>query len=169
MHPIPPFPPHQAHGARNAIICGGLMAGTFDLVFAIVYYGLKGATSIGVMQSIAGGLLGNAAREGGARTALLGVGLHFVISFSFAAVYWLASRRHRSLTLNALVSGLLYGVAVFYVMNMVVLPLSAYHSKPFPPPFNAWVILAHAVGVGLPIALATRYFARVTTMAPVAA
>ena len=44
-------------------------------------------------QSIASGLLGKAAYEGGSATAPLGLALHFFIAFVMALVYVLAARR----------------------------------------------------------------------------
>ena len=63
-----------------------------------------------------------------------------------------------ALVRHAVPAGLVFGAAVYFFMNMVVLPLSALHAKAFPPPLALWPIVAHMVGVGLPIALATRRF-----------
>jgi hypothetical protein len=58
---------------------------------------------------------------------------------------------------HAVVAGLLYGLAVFALMNLVVLPLSAFpHQVKFTGlgPFTN--LLSHLFFFGLPIALATR-------------
>lgn len=145
-----PFDP-----ARRAILWGGLLAGTFDLIFAFIFYGLK----IGVMQSIASGLLGwTVAHEGGLPTAILGLLLHFLIAFIWAALFWVASRRLTLLIRQAIPAGITYGLVVFYGMNSVVLPLSALHTKPWPPAFAPWPIAVHMLLIGLPIALAARKF-----------
>ncbi len=154
--------PITLHRAGKAILWGGGIAGAWDIAFAIVYYGLRnGATAIGVLQSVAGGLLGRTvARAGGYPTAALGLACHFFIALGAAALFFAASRWIPFLTKRAVISGLLFGAAVYFFMNMVVVPLSAYHGKPWPPPFDPWAILAHMVGVGLPIALATRRCSR---------
>lgn len=150
-----------------ALVWGGIFCGVGDLLFAFVLYGLKGATPLGIMQSIAGGLLGRAAAQsGGLPTALLGVVLHFIISFGASAVYSFASLRFHTLTKHAVTCGLLYGVLVFFFMNMVVLPLSAYHARAFPPPLTPIPILGHMFIVGLPIALAARHFLSVKEPSP---
>jgi hypothetical protein len=146
--------------ALKAIFWGGLFCGTGDLTFAFVFYGARGATMQGIMQSIAGGLLGKAAKEGGATTAALGVALHYFIAFGAAAVFFAASRRWPVLIKHAVPSGLIYGAAVYFFMNMVVLPLSAYHARAFPPPLSPIPIVGHLFLVGLPIALAVRRFSR---------
>jgi uncharacterized membrane protein YagU involved in acid resistance len=130
-----------------------------DIVFAFVVSGLRGVGPVRVLQSVASGLLGRAAAEGGLATAALGALLHFLIAFIWAAVYWLASRRLKVLVERPVVCGLLYGVLVYFLMYFVVLPLSAIY---FPLTRTASSILLNAAGhmllVGLPIALAASKF-----------
>lgn len=152
----------DAFGARRrddvlgAIVRGGLVAGACDLLGAFAYYARSVTGVVRVMQSIAGGVLGRAASEGGAASAVLGVVLHFTIATVWAAIFVLAATRLRALIAWPVVSGVVYGVVVYYAMNVVVLPLSALGSRAWPPPFDLWVILIHMVGVGLPIALIAR-------------
>jgi hypothetical protein len=118
-------------------------------------------TPVRVLHSIASGVLGADAYRGGARTAALGVALHFVIAFGAAAVYYAASRRLRFLVRRPVVSGLLYGVAVYLFMNLVVLPLSAIPFKvSYAPAVFATGLVVHMLCVGLPIALAVRRFSK---------
>ena len=148
--------------AAFAILVGGSIAATFDLVYAIVYSWIRARVpALAIMQSVASGLIGQKAYEGGAATALLGVCLHYSMGFIIAAIFWFASRRLKFMTEHAVLAGLLYGVCVYFVMNFVVLPLSA-----FPTPIThtldrmAINIVAHMVLFGLPIALATRVASR---------
>jgi uncharacterized membrane protein YagU involved in acid resistance len=146
----------------KAIFWGGFWCGVLDFLSAAVAWGIKAnATPVRIGQSIAAGLLGReAAAAGGWKTALLGVFLHFVIAFSAATVYWLASRKLRLLTDRPILIGLIYGEFVFLFMNMVVLPLSALHADPLRwTTFSPWPTLVtgpigHPFFVGLPIALA---------------
>ena len=140
---------------------GGFIAGVLDITDAIVFYYLRGVSPITILQSIASGLLGAEAFQGGARTAILGLFLHFVIAFGAATVFYLASLRVRALWRYPLIAGAAYGLIVYAVMNFVVLPLSAFAVRPFQinaPFFN--LIFAHIVCVGWPIALAARRSAR---------
>jgi len=52
--------------------------------------------------------------------------------------------------------GMIYGAAVFIVMNFVVLPHTAVVQSPLSLPFLLNGVLGHAFFVGLPIALAAR-------------
>ena len=58
---------------------------------------------------MASGLLGPKTFQGGAKTAALGLFLHFLIAFSWAASYYVASRRISFLTERPMIAGLFYG------------------------------------------------------------
>lgn len=139
------------------VALAGAAGATGDLAYALLFYGWKGVPAERILQSIASGLLGAAAFKGGAATAALGLALHYGIVIVAAFVFWLVARRRAWLRDEPITAGLLYGVAIYAVMNFVVLPLSAY---PFPMNFpllrTATGLLAHMVLVGLPIALLTR-------------
>ena len=151
--------------AAGTIGLGGFIAGVLDITDAIVFYYFRGVSPITILQSIASGLLGADAYQGGSRTALLGLLLHFVIAFGAAAVFYLVSARVRGLWRHPLIAGAVFGLGVYVVMNFVVLPLSAFAVRPFQVNavfFN--LIFAHIVCVGWPIALAAKYSARVPTV-----
>src|ERR1700732_711915 len=77
-----------------AILWGGLACGVFDITQAMgAFYLQSGLKPMTVLQSVASGLLGRASFQGGAKTAALGAFLHFFIAFSWAAIYYVASRR----------------------------------------------------------------------------
>ncbi|MCA1560108.1 MAG: hypothetical protein LC804_07525 [Acidobacteria bacterium] len=143
-------------GSSRAILYGTLVVGVLDAVDAVVFFGLRGVRPIRIFQSIAAGLLGRAAFQGGLATAVLGACLHFFIAFVVVLTFYLASRRVPVLTRHAVVSGLVYGVIVYAVMNFVVLPLSAASTAPPSLPVLVNGLLIHALGVGLPTALFVR-------------
>jgi hypothetical protein len=149
--------PSVSSPARSAILWGGLLGGAGDFFFAFFFYGWK----IRVFQSVAAGLIGrDTAFGGGVPTFLLGVVLHFVVAFIWAALFWALSRKLPALYLHAIPAGLIYGLVIFYGMNSVVLPLSALHLKAWPPAWAPWPIAGHMFLVGLPIALVAQKFSR---------
>lgn len=77
------------------------------------------------MQSVARGALGAASFEGGMATALLGVVFHYTIALTMAATYYVVSRKLHVLTRHPIACGLAYGILLYLIMNLVVLPLSA--------------------------------------------
>lgn len=143
--------------AGRAIGWGGLLAGVGDITFAFVVW--RSVGPVRVLQSVASGLLGPAAREGGLATAALGAVLHFTIAFIWATVFWLASRRLKVLVRHPVVCGLLYGAVVYAFMYFVVLPLSAIRAN-FPRDASSILLnsAGHMLLVGLPIALAAYKF-----------
>jgi hypothetical protein len=144
--------------AAQAILFGTLVVGTLDGLDAIVFFGLRsGVGPIRIFQGIASGLLGPAARQGGLKTAALGVALHFVIAFGIVLTYFLVSRRVSALTRHPVICGLLYGLVAYAVMNLAVIPLSKIGGPAMPPaPVLANGLLIHMFGVGLPAALFAR-------------
>jgi len=141
--------------ALLAIFVGGGIAGTLDLLQACILFGWD------IPLVIAGGFLGRQAFNGGAGTYVLGLCLHFFIACSAAAIYYGVSRRLAFLTEHPLVCGLFFGGAVQEVMNLVVLPLSALHSRgPYELHDLILGLLVHMVVIGLPIAFSVRRFAK---------
>ena len=143
-----------------AILVGGGVAGVLDLLDAFVFFGLRnGVAPSRILQSIASGLVGASAFRGGWRMAALGVTIHFLIAFSAAAAYVLASVVVPALLRYAVPCGLAFGVGFYFFMNEAVLPLSAV-AKGGPPPWPVFLngIAIHALGIGLPIALIARRF-----------
>ena len=152
----------RRHPALFAILVGGGIAATLDLLYAIVYSWIRAKVPpIVIMQSVASGLIGQRAYEGGEATALMGLCLHYAMGLLIAAIFWIASRRLRFMTDQAVLAGLAYGVCVFFVMNFVVLPFSAFPTPITHEPVRMAInIVAHMVLFGLPIALATRAASR---------
>jgi hypothetical protein len=144
-----PVPPQ----AGPAILWGGVAAGVLDISAALVVYGYFGLRPLRLLQGIAAGLLGTRAFDGGVATALLGLFFHFVVAFSAAATYFAISRLLRFLTLHPIVSGAFYGVAVYFFMQRVVLPLSEAVKYPFSFKFMVVGIVIHIFCVGLPISI----------------
>lgn len=144
----------------RAWIIAGLFAGVCDLAAACIHAGFFGAPPVRVFHAVASGLVGReAAFSGGAATAALGIFLHFVIAFGAAGTYLGVSRFWRFLVDRPFLAGPLYGVAVYWFMQLVVIPLSAIVQRP-PKLSNQLVgIGIHIVFVGLPIAWSVSRFA----------
>lgn len=145
----------------ETVILGGAVVGILDALDAIVaFYLVAGLNPVKVYQFVASGMLGaEAAFAGGATTALLGLAMHFFIAFAVAVVYYAASLVIPALHRQPIIFGLLYGAAVFFVMNFVVLPLSNVPPSPFSLALFLNGVIGHALLVGLPVALLARYSA----------
>jgi len=148
---------HRSKAAR-AILWGGLACGILDITAAFVVYGHFGLPPLRLLKGIAAGLLGPQAFEGGFTTALLGLFCHFFIAYSAATVYFMASRWIHFLLDHTAISGPLYGVAVYFFMNRIVVPLSGARKYPFSFKMMLIGVVIHIFCVGLPIAITVRRY-----------
>jgi hypothetical protein len=142
----------------EAILRAGATCGVMDITAALIVYGYFGLGPVRLLQGIASGLLGSRAFDGGLQTVLLGLCLHFLIAFSAATVYVVLSRWINFLLCHFYLSGVLYGVAVYFFMQDVAIPLSAYRKHPFSIKMMLIGVVIHIFCVGLPISLSTRRY-----------
>ena len=133
----------------RAAVLAGLAAGAADILAAFVIY--RPAAPVQILQTIAAGLQGPAAYEGGMASAALGLACHFLISILFAGLFVAAAGPAPVLLRRPTLSGLGFAVVVYGVMNAIVVPLSLAPSGPPPPAQMIGLgLLAHAVfGVAL--------------------
>jgi uncharacterized membrane protein YagU involved in acid resistance len=83
--------------------------------------------------------------------------LHFGMSYLWAGIFLVAARRLPPLLRQPVLSGVLFGVVVFLVMRLVVLPLSAFpYPVTFKPLATVLDLLSHTLLFGVPIAIAVR-------------
>jgi hypothetical protein len=143
--------------AFQTIVCGGLCVGTLDGLAATINAGIKGVSPDRVFHYVASGLIGrDASYGGGAATVMLGILLHFTIAFGVVTVFFLLSRKFPMLLSRAVMSGMAYGIIVYFAMGYLIVPLSAVPKIPFS--FSGMItgIFIHIFCVGLPAALVTR-------------
>jgi hypothetical protein len=157
--------PYGPRGTLESVVLGGLLVAVLDLTEAIAFVWFAfGTRPYRVPQAIAAALLGRPAFAMGASSVLLGLTLHLAVAFSVVAVYAAVSRRFSSLQRHPVVSGLLYGVAVFALMHAVVIPLSALPEElkrlTLATLLNG--VVGHALLVGLPAAWAVHRTFRAT-------
>jgi len=144
-----------------AILAGAALAGTLDISYAVVYSGFHGVPARRILQSVASGLLGKPAFDGGAPTAALGLALHYCLMLGMAAAFYALGARVAALRTRPLLWGPLYGLGLYAAMSLVVLPLSAYpYPVRFSPPDLLAANLVVHMGVGLIIAAMAGYARR---------
>lgn len=140
------------------ILVAGLLAGILDIASAILITLWYGGSPVRMLQGIASAAIDKSAFDGGMSTALLGLAFHFLIAFTAATVFYLASRKIGFLTAKPVVAGVLYGIAVYLFMYLVVQRLAGLHPK-FTPVSVTRAVLVHIFCVGLPIALSIKRYA----------
>ena len=148
--------------AARAIIYGTLTVAFLDGLYAVIVVRMRGIGAERLFQAIAAGMLGRDAFRGGLATAALGLALHVFIALAVVVVYYAASTRWSMLRNRPLIYGPVYGLLVYAVMNLIVIPLSAAGGGRY----SLWTVLGglmiHVLGVGLPAA----YFAAAPRRAP---
>jgi hypothetical protein len=136
----------------------GLVAGTLDITDNLIFNQLRGITPKMVFQYIASGLIGMKAFPAGLASVVLGVAIHYTIALIWAGVFYAASRKLAILSRRPILSGLVYGGAIYLFMNFIILPLSG---VPHPPSATTLAsringVLALLLFIGLPISLLVR-------------
>lgn len=151
-------PASAAHtlSVPRAIFYATLAVGLLDATDGVVFRGVQGQNPIQVLQYIASSLLGAGAYSEGLSSAGLGLVLHFAVSAMVATIYILSSRRIEVLRMRWVTLGLLFGIAVWTVMNLVVLPLSAAAHDSITTTALLNGVIGHALFVGLPISYSAR-------------
>ena len=120
--------------ARNAkILQAGLIAGTLDILSAFIYYFIKsGKTNfLIIFKFIASAIFGKAAGEGGTGMILAGFILHYAIAFAFTIFFFWLYPKVNVMSKNRIVTAIVYGLFVWALMNLVVVPLSRIAPRPF--------------------------------------
>jgi hypothetical protein len=150
-----PASPPRSVGAL--LLRAGLLTAVCDGLFSsILSVAAYHSTVERLFQGVASTLLGPAAFEGGPRTALIGVLMHFGVAFGWSAVFLLLvlrSTRIRNLlrgSRGVIKVAAIYGPCVWLVMSLAVIPLLLHR----PPAISVrwWVqLIGHFPFVGLPI------------------
>jgi predicted ester cyclase len=116
------------HGiVLRAAVAAGVVAGLVDIGVASVIDAARPST---VLRAISSGIVGMAAYSGGPSVVVLGLALQISMSVAIAGTYAFASRRLAWLISRPIAAGSVFGVAVFIVMNFVVVPFSRFAPKP---------------------------------------
>lgn len=135
----------------------GLLTGVVDGAFSsVLVTACYGSTPARLFQGVAATLLGPAALDGGTRTALIGVAMHFGVAFAWSALFLLLYAR--SAWLRGVVASrggvprvaAAYGPGVWLAMSLVVIPLLTH--RPPSITYRWWIqLLGHFPFVGVPI------------------
>lgn len=146
-------------GLRGTILTAWLIAGTLDMSAAVIQTLINGGDPLRMMQFIASGVFGTSAFSSVMPYAALGFLFHYVIALGWTLLFFYIYPKFYFLSANVVLTAVLYGVFVWAMMNLVVLPLA---NTP-PIKFVAAKALVAAgvlvVAIGMPLAfIASRYY-----------
>lgn len=139
----------------KTIFLAGIIAGFLDGITAVIIPGKMNFS--GVFKFVASGIFGKDASVGGGVMVLYGIIIHFTIAITFAFVYYFSFFRLKFFQKNKFIGGLVYGIFVWGIMNLVLLPFTNIQQRPFNETELIQGILILMICIGLPISLVINY------------
>lgn len=143
--------------ARAGLLTG-LIDGLFSTVLVTFFYG---STATRLWQGVASTLLGRGAFDGGTRTALIGLLMHFGVAFGWSAVFLFAIlragwvRRLLDSPHGVIKVAALYGPFVWLAMSLAIIPLLVHNAPAIS--YRWWIqLIGHFPFVGIPIVASLR-------------
>ncbi len=141
----------------SRLLLAGLTTSVVDGLFAsVLSAGFYGSTVTRLWQGVASVLLGKEALNGGMRTALIGLGMHVLVAFTWSAVFLLLYayvpwvRSVVASRWGVLKTAAIYGPMIWLVMSLVVIPVLAH--RPPSITYRWWVqLIGHIFFVAIPI------------------
>ena len=107
------------------ILLTTLLAGSLDILSAILSTYIRfGLGPDRVFKFIASGLFGSNAFSGGIKMVLAGIILHYFIALIWTVIFFIVFPKLKFKQLNKFVVGFLYGIFVWLIMNLIVVPIS---------------------------------------------
>jgi hypothetical protein len=146
----------------RGILVAGLIVGVMDALAAISHaYFLRGTPPAAVWRYVASAVFGKSAGAGGPEMVLWGLLFHLTVAIGWTALFFVAYPRMRFLSANMVLVGMAYGLFVWLMMNVVVVPLTRITMGPIRlTTGTVLMILIHLFVIGVPISyLARRYHA----------
>ncbi len=142
------------------ILKAGLLVGTFDILAAFIkYYISTYKNPLNVLTFVASGVFGKKAYTTGSSMMIWGAVFHFVIAMGFTLLFFIIYPVLIKFLKSKVLFGILYGIFIWIVMNLLVLPLT--NAPPLSMNVNQIIIgsLILITIIGLPLSfMAGKYY-----------
>jgi hypothetical protein len=138
----------------KTVATAGMLAGTLDALAAMALtYFVYDRNPKGVFKYIASGVFGKEAFSGDWDMVFFGLIFHFLIAMTWALFFFLLYPKIPALSRNKFATGMGYGIVIWLVMNLAILPLS--NVPPGSIGLSAAItgIVILMIAVGLPIVM----------------
>ena len=143
----------------TTILLTGLLVGTLDAAAAVIQFIIPTIRNpVRIFEYIASGVFGLDAFSGGTLMAIIGLFFHYFIATAWTSLFFTLYPRIPWLAKNKVAGGLLYGVLIWLMMNLVILPLSHVPHIPIRIIGAAIGMLILMFVVGLPISLSAHKY-----------
>lgn len=141
------------------IILTALLAGFLDGVAAVLLFRTRGNKNPALLfRYIASAVYGKAAFGEGSRMVLRGVLFHFLIAGTFVGAYFGLYPYLAWFRTSPLLCAIVYGLLIWVIMNLGVVPLSRAAPRPFSLLFAVVNMLILIAAIGLPTAYIARWY-----------
>lgn len=137
----------------SLILKAGLLVGTLDILTALINFYAQTGKNVGiVLKYIASAVFGKEAMSGGTDMIIYGLLFHYIIAFAFTILFAITYDKLWQWFKSKPLIALIYGVFIWAVMNLLVVPNTKAHQGPF-----SWLsavanCLILVICIGLPLA-----------------
>jgi hypothetical protein len=147
-------------GLLITILLTGLLVGTLDAAAAVIQFIIPTwRNPVRIFEFIASGVFGTNAFSGGPVMAVIGLLFHYFIATAWTSLFFTVYPRIPWLAKNKVTGGLVYGVLIWLMMNLVILPLSNVPHFPVRMTNAGIGMLILMFAVGLPVSFrAHKYY-----------
>lgn len=148
----------KASVALTVLWCG-LLVGTLDISAACAnaYISFQ-IGPISVLKYVASALFGPAAITGGTDIVIYGLLMHYAIAYFFTALFFFLYPRLGGASQNNIVLGVMYGLFIWLLMNLVAVPLTKIPHRHMHVPQTIINIVILMVMIGVPLSIIANNF-----------
>lgn len=150
----------------RTIVLAGLLVGTLDIIAALVNFKLTtGKNPTIVLQYIASAVFGKTKAYSDANEMIFfGAVFHFIIAYIFTILFFILYINFRFMSKNWLLTGIVYGILIWTIMNLVVVPVALNNYVKWNQ--QTWInLLILICMIGIPLSfIARRYFKKKTVV-----
>ena len=144
---------HQRKNPWPTILWVGLLVGYLDISSAVINFTFSGkGNPERILRYIASAVFGPKAYSGDSSFIYFGLAFHFLIAYAFTIFFFLVYPKINFLSKNRLLTGILYGLFIWIIMNLAVVPLMLTHRIALKWDFQMYlnmVILMVMIGIPL--------------------
>jgi hypothetical protein len=144
----------------KSVFIAGILVGILVAIGTTTSFLLSGGEHpISLLNFVASGIFGEVAFNGDRSLTYIGMMFHFMISIIWAFLLMSFDPVQKIYSKNWLINGALYGVFIWFVMALIVMPLS--NAPPVPLTFKSAIVdvTVLVLSAGLPISyLASQHF-----------
>lgn len=142
------------------ILWVGFLVGLFDITAAFIQTKIMfpDRNPFGVLRYIAGAVFGKEKANADDSMLFFGALFHYIIAYCFTIAFFLLYPHLHFLSLNRLLTGILYGVFIWAVMNLLVVPQTKIGARPFVLKNAAIAAGILIVAIGIPLSFLAHSF-----------